>query len=140
MVTGFDYLSKDKALQEHWLRRFVAIVIDSIVIWIPVWLLSWVLTFGFVGFWGLGSYGVLLFLYCTFFDLVIGGTVGKMLLRLKVVSVTGKVDIAQALLRNVSKIFFLLLILDWVLGMALDTQDPRQKWTDEMAKTSVMLH
>ncbi len=31
MVTGFDYLSRDKALQEHWLRRFVALVIDALI-------------------------------------------------------------------------------------------------------------
>ena len=140
MVTGFDYLSKDKALQEHWLRRFVAIVIDSVIVWIPFWLLGWIISLGFFSFWFIGISGVLFFLYCAFFEYLIGGTLGKMLMRLKVVGISGKLDIAQALMRNISKIFWPLLLLDWIIGLAIDTQDPRQKWTDQIAKTSVMLH
>ncbi len=140
MVTGFDYLSKDKTLQEHWLRRFVAIVIDWIVIWIPLWMISWIISLGFFSFWFIGSTGIVFFAYCTFFEYIIGGTLGKMLMRLKVVALSGKIDIAQALMRNISKIFWPLLLLDFIIGMAVDTQDPRQKWTDQIARTSVMLH
>lgn len=140
MVTGFDYLSKDKALQEHWARRFVAIIIDWLIIWIPFTFLFSVLSFGWFSFFVIGMNGALFFLYCTFFDLVIGGTVGKMLMRLKVVAISGKMDVSQALLRNVTKVFWPFLLLDLILGLALDTQDPRQKWTDQLAKTSVMLH
>ena len=140
MVTGFDYLSKDRALQEHWLRRFVAIVIDWIVIMIPFWLLSWAISVGWFSFLGIGLLGVLFFLYCTFLEYIIGGTLGKILMRLKVVATSGKMDVAQALMRNISKIFWPFLLLDWIIGMAIDTQDPRQKWTDQIARTSVMLH
>jgi uncharacterized RDD family membrane protein YckC len=140
MVTGFDYLSRDRALQEHWLRRFVAIVIDWFVIWIPLSFLSWVLSFGWLTFWAIGSSGAVFFFYCAFFEYLIGGTLGKMLMRLKVVAISGKIDLAQALLRNVSKVVPFFLLLDWILGMAMDTQDPRQKWTDQLARTSVMLH
>ncbi len=136
MVTGFDYLSKDKALQEHWLRRFVAIVIDAFIIYVPIWIISAVLArYGFVLF--LIS-GVVFFLYTAFFDLAIGGTFGKMMMRLKVVSVKGGLDLPQAFMRNISKIIALLLLLDWIIGMALDTTDPRQKWTDQLAGTSVI--
>lgn len=140
MVTGFDYLSKDKALQEHWLRRFVAIIIDWIVISIPFWLLGWVINLSWFSFWSFGASGALFFLYCAFFEYLIGGTLGKMLMRLKVVALSGKLDVAQALMRNISKIFVPLLLLDLIIGLAIDTQDPRQKWTDQIAKTSVMLH
>jgi len=138
MVTGFDYLSHDKALQEHWLRRFVAIIIDALVIYIPLSLLSWLVSWALL--WPFFVMGGIFFLYCALFDTVVGGTVGKMLLRLKTVSVTGQINIAQALMRNVSKVFFPLLLIDWILGMAVDTQDPRQKWTDQVARTSVMLY
>jgi len=138
MVTGFDYLSKDKDLQSHWLRRFVAIVIDALIIYLPVNvflnIIGWSVWFPFL------LSGVLFFLYCTGFDLLVGGTFGKMIMRLKSVSTTGKMDAAQALMRNISKIFALFLVLDWIIGMALDTSDPRQKWTDQLAKTSVILH
>jgi hypothetical protein len=32
------------------------------------------------------------------------------------------------------------LLLDWIVGMAVDTNDPRQKWTDQVARTSVILY
>lgn len=138
MVTGFDYLSKDQALQEHWLRRFVAIVIDSIIVYAPTAMLfhffgmSWLFPWWFAG-------GIL-FLYASFFDASIGGTLGKMLMSLKAVSTTGQMTMPQAFMRNVSKVFAPLLLLDWIIGMAIDTRDPRQKWTDQMARTSVMFH
>src|SRR5512136_2053940 len=103
MVTGFDYLSKDSALQQHWLRRIVAIIIDGVVIYAPVSVLfglagiSWLIYLWFAG--------AILFLYAALFDLVIGGTIGKMLLRLKAVPVSGKMTAPQALMRNISKIF-----------------------------------
>ncbi len=139
MVTGFDYLSRDRALQEHWLRRFVAVLIDWIIIWLPVSLFMNILGFLWHGFVVISVESVLFFLYCALFDYVIGGTVGKMLLKLKAVSVTGKMDSAQALLRNVSKVFAPVLLIDWILGMATDTGDPRQKFTDHLARTSVIL-
>ncbi len=138
MVTGFDYLSKDKDLQAHWLRRFVAIAIDAIIIYLPLNFLFSVL--GWTLFVPFLFTGVIFFIYCTAFDILAGGTFGKMIMRLKTVSVTGKLDGAQALMRNISKVFAIFLILDWIIGMALDTSDPRQKWTDQLAKTSVILH
>ncbi len=139
MVTGFDYLSKDKALQSHWLRRFVAIIIDAAIIYIPVNLF-----FGFLGFNSFIVFfmtGVLFFVYAAVFDMLVGGTFGKMLMSLKSVSTREqKLDSAQALMRNISKIFGPLLLLDWIIGMLVDTQDPRQKWTDQLANTSVILH
>lgn len=138
MVTGFDYLSQDKLLQEHWLKRFVAIVIDSLLIWVPLWILFTLLGASFV--FSAFTYGGLLFLYSTIFDASAGGTVGKMLLHMKSVSVTGQLTLAQALMRNVSKVFGVLLLLDFIIGMAVDTRDPRQKWTDQMARTAVIVY
>lgn len=138
MVTGFDYLSRDKALQEHWLRRFVAIVIDALIIYIPISMLFWFVGTPLLFPWFLT--GGMFFLYCTLFDVAIGGTLGKMLMRLKSVSTAGKMNFAQGLMRNISKVFGPLLLIDWVIGMAVDTHDPRQKWTDQAARTSVMLY
>ena len=137
MVTGFDYLSKDQALQEHWLRRFVAIIVDSILIFAPISILLHTLG-GFSWFFPWWWAGAILFLYAALFDSAIGGTVGKLLLHLKSVPITGQMTLAQALMRNVTKIFGPLLLIDWIIGMAVDTHDPRQKWTDQLAKTSVI--
>ncbi len=137
-MTGFDYLSRDQALQEHWLRRFVAIVIDTLIIFAPISILFHLLGMSwFFPWWFAGG---ILFLYASFFDASVGGTLGKMLLRLKAVSTTGRMTMAQAFMRNVSKVFAPLLLLDWIIGMAVDNNDPRQKWSDKMANTSVMIH
>lgn len=139
MVTGFDYLGRDKGLQEHWLRRFVAIVIDWMIIYIPLTILGIVTHSALFGFLWLSLTNVLFFAYCALFDMAIGGSVGKMLLGLKSVATTGKMDIPQALMRNISKIFVPLLLIDWIVGMAIDTNDPRQKYTDHLVNTSVIL-
>lgn len=137
MVTGFDYLSKDKNLQAHWLRRFVAIVIDALIVFAPITFLFNILGTTVLFLWA--PPGIALVLYAAVLDAMVGGTFGKMLMGLKSVSLSGKVDPAQALMRNISKIFVLILLLDWVIGMAIDTPDPRQKWTDQLAGTSVIL-
>lgn len=135
MVTGFDYLSHDKVLQEHWLRRFVAIVIDFAITYTPMYILFQLVHDHLVV--GLTA-GFVLFTYATAFDLTVGGTVGKMIMHMKSVPIAGRMSSGQALMRNVSKVFPVLLLIDWVIGMAVDTHDPRQKWTDQVAKTSVI--
>jgi uncharacterized RDD family membrane protein YckC len=136
MVTGFDYLSKDQALQSHWVKRFVAIFIDSLLIWLPIMAVSWIM--GVRWFFPSLLFGPLLFLYSALFEYSIGGTLGKILVRQKAVSVTGKMSSAQALVRNISKVFGVFLLLDWIIGMLMDTHDPRQRWLDQVAKTSVI--
>lgn len=137
MVTGFDYLSKDGALQEHWLRRFVAIIIDSIIVFAPISIIFHALV-GWSWFFSWWWVGAVLFFYAALFDSAVGGTIGKLLMRLKAVSITGQMNGSQALLRNVTKVFAPLLLIDWIIGMAVDTHDPRQKWTDQLARTSVI--
>ncbi len=136
MVTGFDYLAQDKALQEHWVRRVVALVIDSIIIFVPISVLFQVL--GMMWYYPWWWFGIFLFLYAALFESAIGGTVGKMLMKLKAVPITGQMTTSQVLIRNVTKVFAPVLLLDWIIGMAIDTRDPRQKWTDTIARTSVI--
>jgi uncharacterized RDD family membrane protein YckC len=138
MPTGFDYIGQDQALQQHWLKRFVAIVIDSVIVYIPILVLTSILGGHYVNAWLLS--GIALFLYASLFDAAAGGTIGKMVVRLKAVPMTGGMSMSRALMRNVSKVFALILLLDWVIGMAVETRDPRQKWTDQVAHTSVMTY
>jgi uncharacterized RDD family membrane protein YckC len=138
MVTGFDYLSQDKMLQEHWLKRFVAVVIDFAIVYTPIWLIGAVLGYPYI-FPGFFS-GVALFAYSFLFESSVGGTIGKMVLRMKAVPLHGSMTPSQALVRNISKVFPLFLFLDWIVGMAVDTKDPRQKWMDQVAHTSVIAY
>lgn len=136
MVTGFDYLSQDKVLQQHWLKRFVALLIDFAIIYTPIWFVGAALGYPYL-FPGFFS-GVALFVYAFLFESAVGGTVGKIILRMKAVPLRGAMSPSQAMIRNLSKVFPVLLFLDWVVGMAVDTRDPRQKWTDQVAHTSVI--
>ena len=138
MVTGFDYLSQDKKLKEHWLKRFVAVFIDFAIVYTPIWLIGSVLGYPYM-FPGFFS-GVALFTYSFLFESAVGGTVGKMAMHMKAVPLHGAMTPSQALLRNVSKVFPLFLFLDWIVGMAVDTKDPRQKWMDQVAHTSVIMY
>lgn len=136
MVTGFDYLSQDKALQEHWMKRFVAILVDFVIVYLPLWFFFDVAG---VKYLLVGSVsGIVLFAYAVVFDLGAGGTPGKMLMHLRAVPLVGRMSAGQSVMRNLSKVFPVLLLLDWVIGMAVDTHDPRQKWTDQVAKTAVI--
>ena len=139
MPTGFDYLGHDRALQQHWLKRIVAIVLDAVLIYVPIMLFVSMLSGRYFVGSGLLS-GIVLFLYSSLFDYVVGGTVGKMIMHMKSVSIGGAMSISQSLMRNVTKIFVLLLLLDWIMGLAVETRDPRQKWTDQVGHTSVITY
>jgi uncharacterized RDD family membrane protein YckC len=138
MVTGFDYMSQDKKLQEHWLKRFVAVVIDFAIVYTPIWILGSMFTYPYA--FPVVFSGAALFLYSFLFEAAVGGTIGKMVLRMKAVPMHGTMSPSQAMLRNISKVFPLFLFLDWVVGMAVDTKDPRQKWMDQVARTSVIAY
>jgi len=50
----------------------------------------------------------------------------------------GKVPFGKAFIRNISKIYWLFLLLDWIIGIATPGPDRRQKYTDRMAGTTVV--
>jgi uncharacterized RDD family membrane protein YckC len=134
----------------HWLLRLVAFIIDSIIIGIVagiIWAFA-ILSFLASGNWLLlwGSYlvfpfllGVLELLYFMFMEASYGATLGKRVLGLQVQMVNGsKVTFDKAFIRNISKIYWLLLLLDWILGVAIPGHDQRQKYTDRIAGTTVI--
>jgi hypothetical protein len=49
----------------------------------------------------------------------------------------GKVDFSKAFIRNISKIYGLLLFLDWLLGI-VTPGNKGQKYTDRIAGTTVV--
>lgn len=141
MATGFDYLSHDPGLREHWFRRAVAVIVDGILIFIPV--VIFLALLGVDSRW-LTIYsgilaGIILFCYSAFLEGLSGGTIGKHLLNLRAVPVAGgRMTISHAVLRNVTKLFWPILILDWIGGMLLETTDPRQRFIDRLSGTSVI--
>jgi uncharacterized RDD family membrane protein YckC len=144
MSTPADQLAKDRGLQEHWIRRFVAFIIDAIIIWVIIGIISFVIFFSviflgdFFGFFGWSFVsGVILLFYSAFLEGTRGSTIGKDLLKLKVVYNRGKMDVGKAFVRNISKIHGILLLIDLILGF-LTTGDPRQRYLDRIAETKVI--
>jgi len=146
MSTGFEKLRTDTKLQNHWMRRFIAMVIDAIIVWIASWVLSLILsspllmtgTLWSFGFASLLIFGVIWFLYASFAESSMGWTVGKQVVNLKVTTTDGRIPtIDVAFIRNVSKIFWPLYLLDVVVGLATPGE-PSQKYTDRIAGTIVV--
>ncbi|MDA4128751.1 MAG: RDD family protein [Thaumarchaeota archaeon] len=143
-----DRVLKDPKLQELWIRRVIAFVIDAIIIGLAVGILYALLffstafafnSFGFLefGFLFPGLTSVLLFFYFTLLDFVNGRTFGKMVLELRVITTDGtKLDLARSFLRNVSKLYWLLLVLD-IIGGFVTQVEPGQKYSDHLARTNV---
>jgi len=137
MVIAFDQIQHDKALQDYWVKRCFAAVIDAILILTPVYVLlglMFVMSGSLMAMGGI-ILGFVWFLYSAFFEIGVGATIGKMLLGFKVVSTEGKLEPSQLIVRNVTKVFALLVVLDMLLAFLTETTDPRQRYVDRMAKT-----
>jgi uncharacterized RDD family membrane protein YckC len=154
-MSGFDSLTKDSKAQDYWLRRFVAFVVDAIIVFVVFYVLVTIIAISatvpllFAGV-GYGGFVVLLFgtlailsgvvfiLYFTVLEASRGSTIGKGMFGLKVKSKTGSnPTLAEAFIRNLSKIYWLLLLLDIIVGLAL-TKGYLQKYTDTLVGTTVV--
>jgi len=137
----------------HWILRLIALIIDGVILAIIAFILSLLLFVpllfagALVGFWAtwwniLGLpfiAGILWILYSVILEISWGATIGKRIVSLQVQTVSGgKITFDKALIRNISKIFWLFLILDWLIGVATPGADRRQKYTDRIAGTTVV--
>lgn len=146
--TGFEFLTSEKTAQDHWARRLIALVIDSIIVTVAVFVLVLVTVLPsavFVGgspfWWGLGWVGGLVpFLILAYFILaeaLYGKTLGKHVMGLRVVRRDGKrMDLGTSFLRNISKIHPILLIFDVAAGLGT-RGEVTQKFSDRYAGTVV---
>ncbi len=152
MSTGFERIGSDSRLQDHWIRRLVAFVIDSIIvvigtliigaiISIPLmamalatgmpWFMLNPLTFPFFA-------GILSVLYFALLESLYGWTFGKRIMNLETIKLGGRnPTLDAAFIRNVSKIYWILILIDVVIGMAM-SGDPHQKVSDRFARTTVL--
>lgn len=151
MSTGFEKIGKDTELQDHWIRRLVAFIIDSIFISICTLILAGLISIPFILTalaTGLPWYmfnpfsfpffiGILSILYFSLLETYYGATFGKKIMNLKTSNLDGQnPPLNSALIRNISKIYWILVLLDTVIGLAVPG-DPHQKITDRIAGTTV---
>jgi uncharacterized RDD family membrane protein YckC/ribosomal protein S27AE len=146
MVTGLNIIGSNKALQDHEIKRFVAALVDWIIVLVVSTIIAAILfasAFAVGGFgtlfWGIGllAWALIAILYWAVQEAFTGATIGKKLMGLQVVGTTGPMDLVKALIRNVTKFHGLLLVIDWFVGLAMEG-DPRQKMTDRFAGTTVV--
>jgi len=142
--TAFQRIGTDRYLQDHWLRRLIAGIIDSILMWIATQIIALFIPLPVllpIGPLNLTSFdllqGFLFFLYAAFLDSMWGSTIGKQIMNLKVTTSDGRLPtINKTLIRDVSKIYPLLWLIDTVVGMAT-VGDAHQKISDRFAGTTV---
>jgi len=145
MSTAFDKIGSDRQLQDHWLRRLIAGIIDSIITSIIAWIIAVLVALPALflgGIFIIGTFpflqGILFFLYASFMESSRGMTIGKQIMNLKVTTIQGSAaSLDRTMIRNISKIHGLLWLIDTLIGMAT-VGDPHQKYSDRFAGTTVV--
>jgi len=143
--TAFEKIGTDRQLQDHWIRRLIAAIIDGVLIYVTTGIISWLLllhllVMGAPLFTGVAfpfMSGVLWMLYASFTESGLG-TIGKQVVRLRVTTVDGKpASLDRTFIRNISKVYPLFWLLDVIIGMATPG-DSHQKYSDRFAGTTVV--
>lgn len=151
MATGYGSTGPQVDMTNHWLLRFVAAIIDGIPWIVIVYVTFWFLIFAqgavWAGLgWGLGYFllwplvfGLVEVLYFAIMEGSSGASLGKKVMGFKVQMLDGsKPDFNRAFTRNISKIFWPLFLIDIIIGIATPGPDPRQRYFDRIAGTTVI--
>ena len=136
MPSALALIGRNPALQEHWIRRLFAFVIDVIIAALIFLVFAIPLAFLGAGWFSFTFGGLVWFLYSVLLEATVGGTAGKKLFALRVVAIDRNLDFVHAIIRNIPKIFPLILLLDLLIGAAMEG-DPRQRLFDRIAHTTV---
>lgn len=147
---GLDSLLGDFRIQSLWVLRIFAYLIDLFIVMVLGFLLSvfafiplmigslWGGNWAWRGIWALPLYlGLVQIIYSVVLELIYGSTFGKQLLGLIVLSRDGgKPGVYGAVLRNLSKAHWVLLLIDVVKGV-MSSHIARDKYLDKVSKTYV---
>lgn len=149
-VSGFDTLTKDQKAQEYWIQRLIAFVIDAVIVFVVLGLIAFAIFlptlftggFGLAGFLFGGVFalfgGILFVLYFTVTESTSGASIGKRLFNLKVINKSGSSPtLGEAFIRNLSKLYWLLLLLDVIVGLAV-SKGYQEKYSDHLMGTMVV--
>src|SRR5438876_7962109 len=156
--TGFELLKDDKNVQNHWARRLIAFVIDAVIVTVVLAIIAIAVSIPFIiglsfpstslgtfpawwnAWWGLSFGGLIplvVFLYFFLAEGLYGKTLGKEIMGLQVQRVDGKpMDMRTSLIRNISKIYWVLLLIDVAVGVGTHGE-MSQKWSDRYVGTKV---
>lgn len=127
-----------------WGKRIVALIVDFLIITLLLYVIVAViypviaLTKLFIVFnylW-IPIAAILIVAYFTYFEGKYGTTPGKNFMNLRVRPLKGNMTNKKAFIRNLSKILWLPLIIDILIGFA--QSKPRERYLDRVAKTEVI--
>ena len=110
-------------------RRIIAYVIDFFVVSAVMWILAYLLSLIIGPMDIMGIYSVFPFIapilgfaYFVVLECFKGATVGKALMYLEVKSRNGaNINLPQAIVRNLTKIYWIPIIFDWLVGRFMNT-------------------
>lgn len=127
-----------------WGKRFVSLIIDALIITLFLWviisviypLIVYVNLFILLYVW-IPLAAALIVVYFTYFEGKYKTTPGKNIMKLKIIAVKGNMGYKKALIRSLSKILWLPLIIDVLLGLVLSS--PKKRLLDRLAKTDVVI-
>ena len=130
-------------MENFWGRRFTALIVDIIVLTLLMYILSSII---FLLFAKLGSFSVLnywifigaiiIVVYFTYMEGKTSSTLGKRLLKLRVVTIKGDMNYTKAFIRSLSKILYVPLIVDVLLGFLFG--DSNDRILDKISGTYVV--
>ena len=137
--TAAERILDESSLQQHWVKRLIAIVVDSIIVGVATAIMGYFINVA--GFFNWLNFpfamGLITVLYFTITELAYGYTIGKKIVNLKVLTEDGnRPSLESAFTRNISKIHVIFLLLDTIGGFFL-SKDPNQKYIDQISHTTV---
>jgi uncharacterized RDD family membrane protein YckC len=127
-----------------WGKRFAALFVDFIMITLFLWVIIALLypviamanLFALLNVW-VPIAAVIIIVYFTYFEGKYSTTPGKNLMKLKIKALIGEMNYKKAFVRSLSKILWLPLILDVIIGLFMSS--PKKRLLDRLAKTEVVV-
>jgi uncharacterized RDD family membrane protein YckC len=130
-------------MEKLWGKRFFALLIDAVAVTLVIWILSALIypLIAIGGIYGILNYWLILAAlmiigYFTYLEGKFGTTLGKKIVKIKVVADNGNMDYKRAFKRNLSKILWFPLIIDVIAGYK--TGDFKIRYLDKYAGTNVI--
>ena len=130
-------------MENLWGRRFVALIVDIIILTLFMYIVTAVifLLFAGVGIFSVLNYwifmaAIIIIVYFTFMEGKTNSTLGKNLLKLQVMTFNGNMGYKKAFIRSLSKILYIPLIVDVLLGFIFG--DSNDRILDKVSGTYVV--
>ncbi len=124
-------------------KRITALIIDAFAVSLIIWILSALIyplialagAFEILNYWLILA-ALIIIGYFTYLEGNYSTTFGKTIIRIKVISDEGNMDYRKAFIRNLSKILWIPLIIDLILGYT--SGNSKIRYMDKIAGTDVV--